>query len=67
MSDTIRIKQVRSGIGRPQKHRRVLRSLGLDKLNRVVEKPDNPAIRGMVATVPHLVRIIEDEESDARR
>jgi large subunit ribosomal protein L30 len=57
---TLRIKQYRSGIGRPEKHKRILQALGLGKMNRVVEQPDNPAIRGMVNKIPHLVRIVDD-------
>ncbi|NJN64142.1 MAG: 50S ribosomal protein L30 [Acidobacteria bacterium] len=64
---TIKIKQVASGIGRPEKHKRVLAALGLGKLHRVVELPDNAAIRGMVNTIPHLVIVVEDEDGGARR
>ena len=44
---------------RAEKHKVIVRSLGLTKLNQVVERPDTPAIRGMVAKIPHLVRIVE--------
>ncbi len=54
------IEQYRSGIGCMMKHKRVLRSLGFRKLNQRVERPDNPAVRGMVAKIPHLVRIVEE-------
>ena len=57
---TIKIKLVRSTICTPQKHKDIVRSLGLQKLNRVVEKPDTPAFRGVVAKVPHLLQIVED-------
>ena len=50
---------VRSGIASPKKLKLVLEGLGLFKLNRVVVKPDNPGIRGMVAKVCHLVEIVE--------
>jgi large subunit ribosomal protein L30 len=56
---TIKIRQVRSGIGAPKKLKLVLVGLGLRKLHRIVERPDNPGIRGMVAKVPHLVEIVE--------
>ena len=56
---TIKIRQVRSGIGSPQKLKLVLKGLGLRKLQRIVERPDNPGIRGMIAKVPHLVEIVE--------
>ena len=55
----IRIKLVRSPICAPEKHKRIVRALGLHKLNRVVEKPDTPAFRGMVAKIPHLLALAE--------
>jgi large subunit ribosomal protein L30 len=54
----LKIKLVRSPICAPQKHKAVVRGLGLRKVNQVVERPDNPGIRGMVKKVPHLVAII---------
>jgi large subunit ribosomal protein L30 len=56
---TIRIKWVRSGIGFSYHQKRIVRSLGLKKLNQEVERPDTPQIRGLVAKVPHLVKIVE--------
>ncbi len=56
---TIKIKLVRSPIGAPDKHKRIVRALGLKKLNQVVERPDSPAFRGMVAKVPHLLAVVE--------
>ena len=55
----LRIEQHRSGIATPETHKRILRALGLGKRHRVVELPDHPAIRGMVAKIPHLVRILD--------
>jgi large subunit ribosomal protein L30 len=55
----IKIQWYRSTIGANQRHKTIVRSLGLTKLNQVVVRPDNPSIRGMVAKVPHLLRIIE--------
>ncbi len=55
----IRIKLVRSMIGAPEKHRKIVRGLGLRKLNQVVERPDTQAIRGMVEKAPHLLAIVE--------
>ena len=55
----IRIKLVRSPICAPDKHKRIVRALGLRKLNRIVEKPDTPAFRGMVAKIPHLLALAE--------
>ena len=54
---TLRITHVRSGIGAKPKQRGTLRALGLRKMNQTVELPDRPEIRGMVAKVPHLVRV----------
>jgi large subunit ribosomal protein L30 len=55
----ITIQQVRSGICCNYRHKRTLRALGLRRINQQVVHPDNPAIRGMVAAIPHLVRIVE--------
>ena len=55
----LRITQVRSGIGRKQNQRQTLRSLGLKRIHDSVVQEDRPEIRGMVATVPHLVRVEE--------
>jgi len=54
---TIKIKQVRSRIRCPKDQKRTLDALGLKKLGRVVEHNDNPAIRGMINKVKHLVQI----------
>jgi len=55
----IKIQWYRSAIAAPEKHKVIVRSLGLTKLNQVVERPDNDAVRGMVAKIPHLLRIVE--------
>ena len=55
----IEITQVKSAIGRKPEHRGTLRALGLRKIDQTVELPDRPEIRGMVAKVPHLVRVEE--------
>ena len=57
---TIKIKLVRSVICTPQRHKDIVRSLGLHKINRVVIRPDTPGFRGMVAKVPHLLEIVKD-------
>jgi len=57
---TIRIRQVRSGIGFEKSQKATLRALGLEKIGRVREFPDNPAIRGMAAVISHLVVIEKD-------
>jgi len=56
---TIRIQYYRSFIAAPKTHKQIVRSIGLTKLNQVVERPDTPAMRGFVQKVPHLLRIIE--------
>ena len=55
----IKIQYYRSTIAFPRKQKEIVRSLGLRKLNQVVERPDTAAMRGFVAKVPHLLRIIE--------
>ena len=56
---TIKIKQVKSRIKCPAVQKRTLDSLGLRKMNQVVEKEDSPSIRGMIAKVRHLVMIVD--------
>jgi large subunit ribosomal protein L30 len=55
----LRITLTKSPIGALPKHRKTIRSLGLRKMQQSVEKEDNPAIRGMVRTVEHMVRLEE--------
>ena len=55
----IRIQYYRSTIACSVKQKEMVRSLGLRKLNQIVERPDTPSMRGAVAKVPHLIRIIE--------
>ena len=62
MSGTLKITLVRSIIGRPEKHRRVLRGMGLTKLNRTVELENTAPIRGIVNMVSHLVRVEENSD-----
>jgi len=65
MAGSVKVKLVRSMIGRPEKHRKVLRGMGLTRLNKTVELKDTPEIRGMINKVSHLVRTEEkiDEAS----
>ncbi len=58
-SQKIRIQYYRSFIASPKTHKTIVRSLGLRKLNQIVERPDTDAMRGAVAKVPHLLRIVE--------
>ena len=53
----IRVKQVRSLSGRPDKHRRTIEALGLKYTQHAVEHTDTPAIRGMIEQVVHLVSV----------
>ncbi len=55
----IRIQYYRSVIGYSKKQKEIIKSLGMTKLNQTVERPDNPSMRGIVAKVPHLLRIVE--------
>jgi large subunit ribosomal protein L30 len=57
-SGMIQIKQVRSAICSPIKHKRVVKGLGFTRLNQVIERPNTSAIRGMVKKIPHLVEIV---------
>ncbi len=56
---TIIVKQVRSIIGRPEAQRKVVKALGLGRIGKENEVGDTPAVRGMVAKVSHLVKIVE--------
>ena len=56
---TLRITQTRSQIGQSEKHRGMLRALGLGKIGRSVEKPESPALAGMLRKVRHLVQVEE--------
>ena len=58
----IKIRYFRSAIGRSFRQKRIVQGLGLRKLNQVVERPDTPAIRGMVAKIPHLVQIVQGDQ-----
>ncbi len=55
----LQVTQIKSGIGRKQNQRNTLRSLGLKRVGDVVVKEDRPEIRGMVASIPHLVDVEE--------
>ena len=58
-SGKIRIQYYRSFIATPKTHKQMVRSLGLTKLNQIVERPDDASMRGAVAKLPHLLRIVE--------
>ena len=62
MGKMLKIKMVRSEIGRPEKQRKILRGMGLKKLNNTVTLTDTPQIRGMINKVIHLVSVEESKE-----
>ncbi|MBW2092526.1 MAG: 50S ribosomal protein L30 [Deltaproteobacteria bacterium] len=59
MAKELKVTQTRSVIGRPPKHRRTIRALGLTKINKTVIHRDTPEIRGMIKQVSHLVKVEE--------
>lgn len=59
MAKQLKITQIKSEISRPEKQRLVLRGLGLGKLNRTVLRQDTPETRGMIAKIPHLLKVEE--------
>ncbi|TKW65687.1 MAG: 50S ribosomal protein L30 [Paracoccus denitrificans] len=61
MAKTIVVKQIGSPIRRPAIQRATLKGLGLNKMHRTRELEDTPAIRGMVAKIPHLAVIVEEK------
>ena len=56
---TIKIMQIKSRANRPIDQKRTLNSLGLTKMNQVVEHEDTPSVRGMIKKVNHLVKVID--------
>ena len=59
MADKVKITLVKSTIGAIPKHRKTVEALGLKKLNKTVEMPDNASVRGMIHQVQHLVKVEE--------
>ncbi|MEE9402628.1 MAG: 50S ribosomal protein L30 [Desulfobacteria bacterium] len=59
MSNILRITLKKSVIGRPEKHRRVIQSLGLRKMNKTVVLKDTPTVRGMIRKVSHMLAVEE--------
>jgi len=55
----IKIKLIGSPICTPEKHKVIVRSLGLRKMNQIVERPDTVGFRGMVKKIPHLLAVVE--------
>ena len=62
----LKVRQVRSGIGYNKNQKATLRALGLAKIGRVRRFPDNPHMRAMIATIPHLV-VVEEEPAKKPR
>ena len=54
---TLHVRQIKSGIGYEESQKATLKALGLGKVGRTRELPDNPAVRGMLAKIPHLVAV----------
>ncbi len=55
----IKIQYYRSMIGYSKKQKMMVKSLGITKLNQTIERSDSPAMRGVVAKIPHLLRIVD--------
>ena len=55
----IKIKLIKSPIGRPETHKKTIEALGLKKIGQVVEKKDTPQIRGMIHQVNYMVEVLE--------
>ena len=55
----LKITQVKSGIGYPRWAKATLKALGIRRMQQTVQQPDNPAIRGMVFRIRHLVKVEE--------
>ena len=62
MGKMLKIKMVKSEIGRPEKQRKILRGMGLKKMNSTVTLVDTPEVRGMINKVIHLVSVEESKE-----
>jgi large subunit ribosomal protein L30 len=58
----LKIQYYRSAIAAPQKHKLIVKSLGFKRLYQIVSRVDTPAVRGMVAQAPHLVKILNSSE-----
>lgn len=56
---TVKIEYYKSVIGYSAKQKAMVKSLGFSKLNQIKEKPDNASTRGVVAKIPHILRIVE--------
>ncbi len=59
---TLHVRQIKSGIGFNRRQKATLKALGLGKVGRSRELPDNPAVRGMLAKIPHLLAVEGDHD-----
>ena len=59
MVNKIYVKQIRSPIRRPDVQRKILKGLGLNKMNKISELNDTPSVRGMINKINHLVQVVE--------
>lgn len=59
MADKLRITQIKSTIGRPAKHGRIIRSLGIKRMHHTVECTNDPVILGQIKKVSHLLKVEE--------
>ena len=59
MVNKIYVKQIRSPIRRPDVQRKILKGLGLNKMNKISELIDTPSVRGMINKISHLVQVVE--------
>ena len=62
MASSLKVTQVKSAIGSKPKHRGTLRALGLGRIGKTNTLPDRPEIRGMIARVPHLIQVEEENQ-----
>jgi large subunit ribosomal protein L30 len=58
---TVTVEQIGSPVRRPERQEKTLIGLGLNKMHRVRTLEDTPSVRGMIAKVSHLVRVVEDK------
>jgi len=56
---TIKLQQIGSPIRRPESQKKILIGLGLGKMHRIVERQDTPEVRGAIAKLPHMVKVID--------
>jgi len=62
MGSRLKVRQVRSAIGRPERQKRTVRALGIRRMHQEVVHDDSPQIRGMIRRVRHLVEVEEIDE-----